>query len=210
MDEVAGEYAEEENEMTEWWMLKEVLYEADDSHEAKIRYEDLSHEGIPLQPDTRYCITPPLHNKPRTSSDVTCDGESDSEDDSSSDEKNDSDSKEAVSAVADPDCIITDVETGFEVTPEIAAYCDALEWAQIKQEPEFDDEIPIASEVIVTAEAHSTPDDLVSPPPSKKRKLSGHLKTHMETVHEGKKNTSATGLERMASSAIKRLAGKTT
>ena len=187
MDEVAGEYAEEENEMIEWWMLEEVLYEADDSHEAKIRYEDSGNEGIPLQPDTCYCITPPLHNNPRTSSDVTCDGESDSKDDSSSDEKNDSDSKEAVSAVADPDCIITDVEPGFEVAPEIAAYCDALEWAVFKQEPESDDEMPIDPEIIVTAEAHSTTDGLVSPSPAKKRKLSGHLKTQRETVHEDKK-----------------------
>ena len=202
MDGVTGEYTEEENETTEWWMLEEVLYETDDSHEAKIRYEVPSHEGIPLQPDTRYCITPPLHNKTRTSSDVTCDGESDSENgqnqttwqdssdseyDSSPDEKNDSDSKEAVSSIADPDCIITDVEPGFEVSPEIAAYCDALEWAQIKQEPESDDEIPMDSEGIVIAEAHSTTDGLVNPSPAKKRKLSGHLKTHMDTIHEGKK-----------------------
>ena len=206
MDGVAGEYAEEENEMNEWWILEEALYEAneaDDPDEAKIRYEDQIHEEIPLKPDTSYCMTPPLYNKTRIRrNDAPCDGESDnkngknqatrqessdSEDDSSSDEKSDSDSKEAVHSVADPDCIITNVEPGFEVAPEIAAYCDALEWAQIKQEPESDDEMPMASEVIVTAEAHSTTDDLVSPPPAKKRKLSGHLKTHMETIHEGKK-----------------------
>ena len=104
MDGVAGEYAEEENEMIEWWMLEEALYEADgdDSHEAKIQYEDLIHEGIPLKPDTSYCITPPLHKKNRIRSDVPCDGESDnengknqttrqessdSEDDTTSDEK---------------------------------------------------------------------------------------------------------------------------
>ena len=202
MDEVAGEYAEEENETTEWWMMEEVLYEIDDSNEAKIRYEDLVHEGIPLKPDTSYCITPPLHNKTRISSDVPCDGESDnengknqttrqessdSEDDTSSDDKSDSDSKETVRSVADPDCIITNVEPGFEVAPEIAAYCDALEWAAFKQEPESDDEMAICPEVIVTAEAHSTTDDQVSPPPPKKRKLSGHLKRHIETVHKGKK-----------------------
>ena len=79
MDRVAGEYAEEENETTEWWMLEEVLSEADDSNEAKIRYGDLVHEGIPLKPDTSYCITSPLHNKTRINSDVPCDGESDNE-----------------------------------------------------------------------------------------------------------------------------------
>ena len=208
MDGVAGEYAEEENEMNEWWILEEALYEANEANEAdapdevKIRYEDQIHEEIPLKPDTSYCMTPPLYNKTRIRNNAPCDGESDnkngknqatrqessdSEDDSSSDEKSDSDSKEAVHSVADPDCIITNVEPGFEVAPEIAAYCDALEWAQIKQEPEPDDEMPMDSEVIVTAEAHSTTDDLVSPPPAKKRKLSGHLKTHMETIHEGKK-----------------------
>ena len=208
MDGVAGEYAEEENEMTEWWILEEALYEAneaDDPDEAKIRYEDQIHEEIPLKPDTSYCITLPLYNKKRISrirNDAPCDGESDnkngkdqatrqessdSEDDTSSNEKSDSDSKEAVRSVADPDCIITNIEPGFEVAPEIASYCDALEWAQIKQEPEPDDEMPMDSEVIVTAEVHRTTDDLVSPPPAKKRKLSGHLKIHMETVHEGKK-----------------------
>ena len=204
-DGVDGEYAREENETIEWWILEEVLYEADetdDSNEAKIRYEDRIHEGIPLKPDTGYCITPPLHNKTRISSDVPCDGESDSEngqsqatrqessdseDDTSFDEKNDSGSKEAVSSVADPDCIITNVEPDFEVAPEIAAYCDALEWVAFKQEPESDDEMPIDSEVIVTAEAHSTIDDLASPPPDKKIKLSGHLKTDIDTVHKGKK-----------------------
>ena len=84
-------------------------------------------------------------------------------------------------------CLITNVEPGFEVAPEIAAYCDAMEWAQIKQELESDDEMPIDSAIIVTAEAHSTTDDLASPSPTKKRKLSGHLKTHIETVHAGKK-----------------------
>ena len=205
MDRVADEYAEEENEMIEWWMLEEVLYEADeddDSNKAKIRYGDRIHEGIPLKPDTSYCITPLHHNKTRIIRSVPCDGESDSEndknqatrqessdseDDSSSDEKNDRDSKEAVRSVADPDCIITNVEPGFEVSPEIAAYCDAMEWAQIKQELESDDEMPIDSAIIVTAEAHSTTDDLASPSPTKKRKLSGHLKTHIETVHAGKK-----------------------
>ena len=183
MDGVAGEYAEEENETTEWWMLEEVLYKADDSNEAKIRYEDLVHEGIPLKPDTSYCITSPLHNKTRISSDVPCDGESDSEngqnqatrqessdseDDSSSDKKNDSDSKEAVSSVADSDCIIIDVEPGFEVSPKIAAYCNALEWAAFKQELESDDEMPTEPEMIVTAETLSITDDLVSPSPTKK------------------------------------------
>ena len=202
MDGVADEYAEEKNETTEWWMLEEVLYDTDDSNEAKIRYEDLIHEGIPLKPDTSYCITPPLHNKTRISSDVPCDGESDnengknqatrqensdSEGDAFPDEKNDSDSREEVSSVADPDCIITNVESGFEVAPEIAAYCDTLEWAAFKQEPESDDEMSIDSEIIVTTEVHSTTDDLVSPSPAKKKKLSGHLKTHMETVPEGKK-----------------------
>ena len=60
MDGVAGEYAEEENETTEWWMSEEVLYGSDVTDgfdEVKIRYEDLVHEGIPLKPDTRYCIT---------------------------------------------------------------------------------------------------------------------------------------------------------
>ena len=205
MDEVAGEYAEEENEMTEWWILEEALYEANEAdapNEAKIRYKDQIYEEILLKPDTSYYITPPLYNKNRIGNDAPCDGESDnkngknqttrqensdSEDDTSSNEKSDSDSKEAVRSIADPDCIITNVEPGFEVAPEIAAYCDTLEWAQIKQEPEFDDEIPIASEVIVTAEAHSTTDDLASPPPDKKRKLSGHLKTNIDTVHEDKK-----------------------
>ena len=204
-DGVDGEYAREENETTEWWMLEEVLYEADetdDSNEARIRYEDRIHEGIPLKPDTSYCITLPSHNKTRTSSDVPCDGESDSEngqnqdtrqessdseDDTASDEKIDSDSKEAIRSVADPDCIITNVEPGFEVAPEIAAYCDALEWDAFKQEPASDEEMPIDPEIIVTAEMHSTTDDLVSPPPAKKRKLSGHLKTHIEAVHEGKR-----------------------
>ena len=205
MDGVADEYAGEENEMIEWWILEEVLYEAgetDDAHEAKIRYEDRIHEEIPLKPDTSYCTTPPFHNKTRISSDVPRDGESDNEneknqsipqessdskDDTSVDEKNDSDSKEAVSSIADPDCIITNVEPGFEVAPEIAAYCDALEWAAFKQEPESDDEMPIDSEVIVTAEAHSSTDDLVSPSPAKKGKLSGHRKTHRESVYGGKK-----------------------
>ena len=202
MDEVAGEYAEEENEMIEWWILEEVLYETDDFNKAKIRYEDLLYEGISSRPDTSYCIITPLHNTTRISSNVPCDVEpdnengknqatrqenSDSEDDTSSDEKNDSDSKEAFSFVADPDCIITNVEPGFEVAPEIAAYCDALESAAFKQEPESDDEMPIDSTIIVTAEAHSTTDDLISPSPAKKRKLFGHLKTHMETVHEGRK-----------------------
>ena len=66
MDGVAGEYVEEENEMTEWWILEEALYEAneaDDPDEAKIRYKDQIHEEIPLKPDTSYCITSPLHNK---------------------------------------------------------------------------------------------------------------------------------------------------
>ena len=205
MDGVAGENAEEKNETTEWWIWEKGLYEAeevDDSNEAKIRYEDQIYEEIPLKPDTSYCITPPLQNKTRISSDVPCDGESDSEngknqatrqessdneDETTPDAKSDSDSTEAVRSVADPDCMITNVEPGFEVAPEIAAYCDALEWAAFKQEPESDDEMPIDSEVIVTAEAHSTTDDLVSPPPAKKRKLSGLLKTHIETVHEGKK-----------------------
>ena len=204
MDGIADEYAGEENETTEWWMLEEVLYGSDvtdGSYEVRIRYEDLVHEGMPLNPDTSYCITPPLHNKTRISNDAPCDGESDnkdgknqttrqessdSKDDTSSDGKNDSTSKEAVCSVTDPDCIITNVEPYFEVAPEIAAYCDALEWAQIKQEPESDDEMPIDSEV-VTVEAHSTIDGLVSPPPAKKRKLSGHLKTDIETVHESKK-----------------------
>ena len=82
MNGVAGEYAEEESETTEWWMSEEVLYGADvtdDSYEVKIRYEDLVHEGMPLKPDTRYCITPPLHNKTRISCNVPCDGESDSD-----------------------------------------------------------------------------------------------------------------------------------
>ena len=82
MDGVADEYAEEENETTEWWMLEEVLYGSnvtDGSYEVRIRYEDLVHEGMPLKPDTRYCITLPLHNKTRISCDVPCDGESDSE-----------------------------------------------------------------------------------------------------------------------------------
>ena len=60
MDRVADEYAEEGNEMIEWWMLEEALYEADeddDSNKAKIRYGDRIHEGIPLKPDTSYCIT---------------------------------------------------------------------------------------------------------------------------------------------------------
>ena len=201
MDGVAGEYAEEENETTGWWILEEALYEADDSNEAKIRYEDLIHEGIPLKSDTSYCITPPSHNKTRINSDVPCDDESDnenrksqvtpqenpdSEDDTSPDEKSDNNSKEAVRSVADSDCIITNVEPGFEVAPEIAAYCDALEWAAFKQEPESDDEIPIDSEV-VTAEAQSTIDDLASPSPAKKRKLSGHLEKRIEAVHKGKK-----------------------
>ena len=205
MDGVAGENAEEKNETTEWWIWEKGLYEAeevDDSNEAKIRYEDQIYEEIPLKPDTSYCIAPPLQNKTRISSDVPCDGESDSEngknqatrqessdkeDKTTPDAKSDSNSKETVRSVADPDCMITNVEPGFEVDPEIAAYCDALEWAAFKQEPESDDEMPIDSEVIVTAEAHSTTDDLVSPPPAKKRKLSGLLKTHIETVHEGKK-----------------------
>ena len=205
MDRVANEYAEEENEMIEWWMLEEVLYEADeddDSNKAKIRYGDRIHEGIPLKPDTSYCITPPHHNKTRIIRSVPCDGESDnengknqdtrqensnSEDDTTSDEKNNSDLKETVRSVANPDCLITNVEPGFEVAPEIAAYCDAMEWAQIKQELESDDEMPIDSAIIVAAEAHSTTDDLTSPSPTKKRKLSGHLKTHIETAHEGKK-----------------------
>ena len=205
MDGVAGENAEEKNETTEWWIWEKVLYETeevDDSNEAKIRYEDLIHEGIPLRLDTSYCITPLLQNKTRINSDVPCDGESDSEngknqatrqessdkeDETTPDAKSDSDSKEAVSSVVDPDCMITNVEPGFEVAPEIAAYCDALEWAAFKQEPESDDEMPIDSEVIVTTEAHSTTDDLVSPPPAKNRKLSGLLKTHIETAHEGKK-----------------------
>ena len=205
MDGVASEYAEEKNETTEWWMLEEVLYEADeanDSNEARIRYENLVHEGIPLHPDISYCITPPFHNKTRISSGVPCDGESDSEngknqdirqensnseDGTISDEKNDSDSKETVHSVANPDYIITNVEPGFEVAPEIAAYCDELEWAAFKQEPDSDDEMPIGPEIIVTAKAHSTTDDLISPSPAKKIKLSGHLKTHIETVHEGKK-----------------------
>ena len=204
VDGVAGEYVEEENEMTEWWILEEALYEANeaDPNEAKIRYEDQIYEEIPLKPDTSYYITPPLYNKNRIRNDAPCDGESDnengksqatrqessdSEDDTSSDEKSDSNSKEAVRSVVDPDCMITNVEPGFEVAPEIAAYCDSLEWAQIKQEPESDDEIPIDPEVIVTAEAHSTTDDLTSPPPDKKRKLSGHLKTNIDTVHKGRK-----------------------
>ena len=133
MDGVAGEYyVEEENEMTEWWILEEALYEAnetDDSNEAKIRYEDQIYEEIPLKPDTSYCITPPLYNKKRIRNDAPCDGESDnkngkdqatrkessdSEDDTSSDEKSDSDSKEAVRSVADPDCIITSIEPGLK------------------------------------------------------------------------------------------------
>ena len=205
MDGVAGENAEEKNETTEWWIWEKGLYEAeevDDSNEAKIRYEDQIYEEIPLKPDTSYCITPPLYNKKRIRNDAPCDGESDSEngqnqatrqessdseDDTSSNEKSDSDSKEAIRSVADPDCIIINVEPGFKVAPEIAAYCDALEWAAFKQEPESDDKMPIDSEGIVTAEAHSATDDLVSPPPAKKRKLSVHLKTHIETAHEGKK-----------------------
>ena len=226
LDEVADEYAEEENETTEWWRLEEVLYEADDSHEAKVRYKDRIHEGIPLKPDTGYCITPLRHNETRISCDVPCDGESnnengnnqatrqessDSEDDTCSDEKSDSDSRETVRSVADPDCTITNVEPGFEVAPEIAAYCDALEWAAFKQEPESDEEIPICPEVIVTAEAHSATDDLVSPSPAKKRKLSGHLKAHTKRPSmKARKSTSATGQERMANPAIKRLARKTT
>ena len=205
MDRMADEYAEEENEMIEWWMLEEDLYEADeddDSNKAKVRYGDRIHEGILLKPDTSYCITSLHHNKTRIIRSVPCDGESDSEndknqatrqessdneDDSSSDEKSDRDSKETVRSVADPDCLITNVEPGFEVAPEIATYCDALEWAQIKQELESDDEMPIDSAIIVTAEAHSTIDDLASPSPTQKRKLSGHLKTHIKTAHEGKK-----------------------
>ena len=205
MDGVAGENAEEKNETTEWWIWEKGLYEAeeaDDSNEAKIRYEDQIYEEIPLKPDTSYCITPPFQNKTRINSYVPCDGESDSEndknqatrkessdskDDTSSDEKSDSDSKETVLSVVVSDCIITKVEPGFEVAPEIAAYCDALEWAQIKQEPASDNEMPIDPETIVTVEAHSTTDDLVSPPPAKKRKLSGHRKTRREIFHEGKK-----------------------
>ena len=206
-DGVAGEYAEEENETVEWWMSEEVLYGVDVTDgfdEVKIQYEDLVHEGMPLKPDTRYCITPPLHNKTRMNSDVPCDGDSDSEngknqatrpedsdseDDTSSDEQSDSDSKEAASSVADadPDGIITNVEPGFAVAPEIAAYSDAIEWAPGKQGAESDDEMPIDPEIMVTTETHSSTDDLVSSLPAKKRKLSGHLKTHIEVVHEGKK-----------------------
>ena len=171
MDGVADEYAEEEeNEMIEWRMLEEVLYEADeadDSNEAKIRYEDLIHEGIPLKPDTSYCITPPLHNKTRISSDVPCDGKSDSEDDTVSDEKNDSNPKEAVSSVANPEFMMTSTES--------------------RQEPESDDKMPIGSQIILTTKAHSTTDDLANPSSAKKRKLFVHLNTRMETVHEGKK-----------------------
>ena len=95
MDGVADEYAKEENETTEWLMLEKALYEADDSNEAKIRYEDLVHEEIPLQPDTSYCITSPLHNKTRISSDVPCDGESDSENGQNQDTRQESsDSKD--------------------------------------------------------------------------------------------------------------------
>ena len=52
MDRVADEYAEEENEMIEWWMLEEVLYEADeddDSNKAKIRYGDQDTRGNSLE-----------------------------------------------------------------------------------------------------------------------------------------------------------------
>ena len=155
-DGVSGEYAEEENETVEWWMSEEVLYGSDvidGFDEVKIQYEDLVHEGMSLKPDTRYCITPPLHNKTRINSDVPCDGDSDSEngknqatrpedsdseDDTSSDEQSDSDSKKEASSVADPDGI-------------------------------------------------STTDDQLIPSSAKKRNLHGDLKTHIETVHEGKK-----------------------
>ena len=205
MNGVAGEYAEEENETIEWWMSEEVLYEpdeADGSNKVRIRYEELVHEGMPLKPDARYCIAPPFHNKTRISSDVPCDGESDSEngknqatraedsdseDDTSSDEKSDSDLKGTASSVVYPDGSITNVEPGFEVSPKIAAYCNAIEWAPCKQGAESDDEMPIGPEIMVTTEAHSATDDLVIPPPAKKRRLSGHLKTYIETVHEGKK-----------------------
>ena len=205
MDGVAGEYAEEENETVEWWMSEEVLYGSDVTDgfdEVKIQYEDQVHEGMSLKPDTRYCITPPLHNKTRINSDVPCDGDSDSEngknqatrpedsdseDDTSSDEQSDSDSKEEASSIADPDGIITNVEPDFAVAPEIAAYSDAIEWAPVKQGAESDDEMPVGPEIMVTTETRSTTDDLISPPPAKKRKLTGHLKTHIEIVHEGKK-----------------------
>ena len=133
MDGVADEYAEEEDETTEWWMLEEVLYGSDvtyGSDEVKIRYEDLVHEGMPLKPDIRYCITLPLHNKTRISCDVPCDGESDSENgnnqstrqedsdsegDTSSDEKSDSNLKEAANSVAVPDGIITNVDGHLKI-----------------------------------------------------------------------------------------------
>ena len=103
---------------------------ADGPYEVRIRYEDLVHEGMPLKPDTRYCITLHLHNKIRISSDVPCDGDSDSEngknqatrqedsdseDDISSDEKSDSNSKEAASSVAVPDNIITNVDDHLKI-----------------------------------------------------------------------------------------------
>ena len=204
-DGVAGEYAEEENETVEWWMSEEVLYGSDvidGFDEVKIQYEDLVHEGMSLKPDTRYGITPPLHNKTRINSDVPCDGDSysensknqatraedsDSEDGTSSDEQSDSDSKEEASSIADPDGIITNVEPGFAVAPKIAAYSDAIEWAPVKQGAESDDEMPIDPEIMVTTEKHSTTDDLVSPSSAKKGKFTGHLKTRIETVHKGKK-----------------------
>ena len=94
-----------------------------------------STKEMPLKPDTRYCITSPLHNKTRISSDVPCDGDSDndngqnqatrqedsdSEDNTSSDEKSDSNSKEAASFVAVPDSIITNVDDHLKIHIETA------------------------------------------------------------------------------------------
>ena len=171
MNGVAAEYAEEEHETTEWWMSEEVLYGADvtdGSYEVKIRYEDLVHEGMPLKPDVRYCITPPFHNKTRISCNVPCDGESDSkngknqatrsedsdsEDNTSSDEKSDSDSSDSDSS---------DGDSSDGDSKEVASS-------------------------VVYPDGISTTDNLVGPSPAKKRKFTGYLKTHIETVHKGKK-----------------------
>ena len=184
-----SEYAqEEEDKTTQWYALEESLNKTDDANEATVRYEERIHEGIPLKPDTSYCITPSLDNKTQTRSAAPCDGESGGEDNNQTTQQEGSDGEESTSSDQKSDngsndeCRITDVEPGFYVSPEVAQYCDMLELDEIKQEPVSDDEIPLGLEDTVTTEATSVlaPEN---PPPSKKKKLPHAGRLHQAQMH---------------------------
>ena len=200
---IPEEFEVDEHEIEWWELLKEDSEVTDDFDKADSKFEELLHERMLLKPDTCYRIIPASYSNAQTGGDVCCDNETgngkgqkqtsqqqnaDSKNDGSekkegdseevSSEKKEGDSKKASSVADDADCLITEVEPGFYVSPEVTAYCDGLDSKVVKQEPESDNEMIIGTELTVAAEADSTTDDLDSttddldsPPPPRKRKM---------------------------------------